>query len=200
MCALFERVGPDEPTLCAGWTTGDLLAHLVIRQWRLDAAVGIVIPALAGHTARVQRAHRRRPWPELIDMFRAGGPWWSPFRRESFSAKANLAEYIVHHEDIRRARPGWTARPAEAVRDDAVWSTTVRYGRMLYRRAPVGLRLRDTTTDRPVATVRPGPEPVTLSGAPVELLLHAYGRAAITVDIAGSQRAVAAFAATPRGV
>jgi uncharacterized protein (TIGR03083 family) len=29
---LLARVGPDEPTLCAGWTTRDLAAHIVVRE------------------------------------------------------------------------------------------------------------------------------------------------------------------------
>jgi uncharacterized protein (TIGR03083 family) len=37
LCDLFDEVGPDAPTLCAGWTTRDLAAHLVIRERRADA-------------------------------------------------------------------------------------------------------------------------------------------------------------------
>ncbi|MEV4089519.1 maleylpyruvate isomerase N-terminal domain-containing protein, partial [Nonomuraea fuscirosea] len=32
LCDLLDRLGPDEPTLCAGWTTADLAAHLAIRE------------------------------------------------------------------------------------------------------------------------------------------------------------------------
>nr|BFE88977.1 hypothetical protein GCM10020093_115780 [Planobispora longispora] len=40
---LFARLGPDAPTLCEGWTTFDLAAHLVLRERRLDAAPGIAL-------------------------------------------------------------------------------------------------------------------------------------------------------------
>jgi uncharacterized protein (TIGR03083 family) len=31
LCDLMLETGPDAPTLCEGWTTRDLAAHLVIR-------------------------------------------------------------------------------------------------------------------------------------------------------------------------
>ena len=51
----MRDVGPDAPTLCGDWTVRDLAAHLVIRERRPDAAAGIMIPALAGYTARKQQ-------------------------------------------------------------------------------------------------------------------------------------------------
>jgi len=51
--ALVETLlgaGPDAPTLCEGWRTRDLAAHLVIREHRLDAAPGILIPLFAGRS------------------------------------------------------------------------------------------------------------------------------------------------------
>ncbi len=44
---LFLERGPDEPTLAGDWTTNDLLAHLVVRERRPDAAPGILIPPLS---------------------------------------------------------------------------------------------------------------------------------------------------------
>ena len=40
--ALLDKTGPDAPTLCEGWTTGDLAAHLVLREHRPDAAAGVM--------------------------------------------------------------------------------------------------------------------------------------------------------------
>ena len=54
LSALLEATGPDAPTLCAGWTTGDLAAHLVLRERLLDAAAGVMGGPLAGYTKRVQ--------------------------------------------------------------------------------------------------------------------------------------------------
>ena len=33
---LMAELGPDAPTLCTGWTTRDLAAHLVVRLSRVD--------------------------------------------------------------------------------------------------------------------------------------------------------------------
>src|SRR5262249_38403716 len=52
---LFDEVGPDAPTLCAGWQTRDLAAHLIVREHRLDAAPGILVKALAPRLDRIQR-------------------------------------------------------------------------------------------------------------------------------------------------
>src|SRR5690349_11008507 len=43
LCDLLVTVGPDAPTLCEGWTTRDLAAHLAVRDRRPDAAAGIVL-------------------------------------------------------------------------------------------------------------------------------------------------------------
>ena len=32
VCLRFDELGPDAPTLCEGWTTFDLAAHLVVRE------------------------------------------------------------------------------------------------------------------------------------------------------------------------
>jgi hypothetical protein len=32
LCDLLLELGPDAPTLCEGWTTADLAAHLVLRE------------------------------------------------------------------------------------------------------------------------------------------------------------------------
>ena len=54
LCDLFVELGPDQPTLCGDWTTRDLAAHLVVRERRPDAAIGIVISKAAGYTDKVQ--------------------------------------------------------------------------------------------------------------------------------------------------
>ena len=56
LCALLDQTGPQAPTLCEGWTTGDLAAHLVLREHRPDAGAGVMGGPLAGYTRRVQRS------------------------------------------------------------------------------------------------------------------------------------------------
>src|SRR6185503_18641888 len=44
LCDTLEKYGPDAPTLCEGWLTLNLAAHLVAREARSDAALGLVLP------------------------------------------------------------------------------------------------------------------------------------------------------------
>jgi hypothetical protein len=37
LAALLDQTGPDAPTLCAGWQTRDLAAHVMLRERRPDA-------------------------------------------------------------------------------------------------------------------------------------------------------------------
>ena len=147
MCDLFDELGPDAPTLCEGWTTRDLLAHLLVRERRLDAAAGIVLPFLAGYTERVMATYAAEPYADMIEQFRDGPPIWSPWAIPVLGDKANLAEFFVHHEDIRRAQPTWEPRADDSARDDALWNPLKMMGRLLFRKSPVGVVLRSAGRD-----------------------------------------------------
>src|SRR5262245_36908412 len=137
LCDLFRVVGPDAPTLCSGWTTRDLAAHLVVRERRPDAAAGIVIPALAGHGEKVRRAVAAQPWAELVALVSHGPPMWNPSHFEPLDAFVNTLEFFVHHEDVLRAQPDWTARRLEPDVEDAIAAAIGRGGRLLTRKAGV---------------------------------------------------------------
>ena len=123
LCDTFEAVGPDAPTLCTPWRTRDLAAHLVIREGRPDAAVGLLVPPLAQRAQRVQDGYAAGSWPELVERVRTGPPPWSPTRFEAVDAVVNLAELFIHHEDVLRAAPGWEPRPLPADLEQGLWST-----------------------------------------------------------------------------
>lgn len=195
---LMDQLGPDAPTLCAGWATRDLAAHLVVRERRVDAAPGILLPVFAGYTARVQRSVARRPWTDLVDLVRDGPPLWSPYSLPGLGDKLNAMEFFVHHEDVRRAQPGWKPRPADSRRAAALWTLLGLAGRVLYRHSPVGVVL--CTPDGLERTVKGGARSVTLVGPPDELTLHAFGRAQTEVDIGGDQVDVAGLQGSRRGL
>src|SRR5882757_8722515 len=130
------RVGPDAPTLCAGWNAADLAAHLVIREGRPIAAMGIMIKPLASVTKRVQDQTRdRTPFPELVERVRKGPPVWSPTRLGAVHEAANTVEYFVHHEDLRR---GVGDGPRELGPDlaDDLWNRLRKQSRLLFRSVP----------------------------------------------------------------
>ncbi len=200
MCDLFDHLGPEAPTLCEGWETRDLLAHILVRERRPDAAGGILIPALAKRTEKVMAAVAEAPYPEMVEQFRSGPPLWSPFVIPVLGDKANLAEFFVHHEDIRRAQPDWTPRDEQPERDDALWKLLKMMGRMLYRRSPCGVVLR--CANRADIVAKKGEPSVIVVGLPGEIVLHAYGRHAdkVRIVVQGSPADVEAFDAAPRGI
>lgn len=198
LVTLLGEVGPDAPTLCAGWQTRDLAAHLVIRERRLDAAPGIAIAAFANHTKKVQDEFAAKPWSELVELVRTGPPAYSPFGLKPVNELVNGTEYFIHHEDVRRAQPEWTPRPVDPARDAALWKAAARIARMAYRRSPVGVALRNPDGETVVA--KRAPNTVTLSGQPGELLLHAFGRSQCRIEFDGDAKAVATVQDLDRGM
>jgi uncharacterized protein (TIGR03085 family) len=200
MCDLFAEVGPDEPTLCEGWTTRDLLAHLLVRERRQDAAAGIIIPFFRKHAAKVTESVAAAPWDDMIKQFRDGPPIWSPWAIPVLGDKFNLAEFFIHHEDIRRAQPKWEPRADDQARDDALWNPLKMMGRMLFRKSPVGVTLRSAGRDDIV--VKKGEPGVILVGLPGEIVMHAFGRHLdkVRVVVQGDPKDIEAFEASPRGL
>lgn len=194
---LALEVGPDEPTLCGDWDVRGLVAHLVTRERRPDAAPGIMLPPLAFWTERVRRAAAGRDFGGLIADIRSGPPIWSPTAIGALRG-IDVQEYFIHHEDIRRARSGWSPRPPSEERDAILWHMTSLVGRMSYRRSPVGVTLR--RPDGAEHAVRRGPRTVVLTGEPGELLLHAAGREQCVVSPEGEPADVATVNGLDRGI
>ena len=199
LCDLFRAVGPDAPTLCSGWTTRDLAAHLVVREHRPDAAAGIVIPALAEHGEKVRRAVAAQPWAELVARVRRGPPMWNPSRFEPVEEFVNTLEFFVHHEDVLRAQPDWTARPLDPEVENAIAAAVGRGGRLLTRRAGVGITLEPA--GRSPIRLRSGTPAVTIRGPLADCVLYVHGRKSVArVELDGAPDAVAKVEAAPFGL
>lgn len=194
----LDRTDPDQPTLCAGWTARDLLAHLLVRERQPWASGGIVIPVLAPLTERAMRGYADTAWKDMVEQLRSGPPAWSPSRIGRVDEAVNGAELFVHHEDVRRGRPGWEPREADETRDGALWDLVTKMGKLFYRRSPVGVVVRRPTGAQ--AVIKTGRGLVTIEGEPGEILLHAFGRDAARVELRGQQADVDALAASARGV
>ncbi|MFE6618465.1 TIGR03085 family metal-binding protein [Streptomyces sp. NPDC008086] len=190
MADLLEAEGPDAPTLCEGWTTRDLAAHVVVRERRPDAAAGILIKQLGPRLDRAMEEFAAKPYEELIQLIRTGPPRFSPFQLKQIDEASNTIEFYVHTEDVRRAQPDWTPRELDPVFQDALWSRLERSARLVGRTAPTGLVLR--RPDGQTAVAHKGTPVVTVTGEPSELLLFAYGRQnAAKVELDGDKDAIA---------
>jgi uncharacterized protein (TIGR03085 family) len=200
LCDLFTEVGPDAPTLCGDWTTRDLAAHLVVRERRPDAAVGIVVSKAAGYTDKVQSGVATTDWDDLIETVRSGPPMWSPMRIGAIDKAANTIEFFVHLEDVRRASDDWEPRELDAGLTETLYSMLSKMAKRLVNSSSVGIVL--APDDGRAEIVAKAAEPsVTVSGPVGELVLFVYGRQAHSrVDLAGDDASVTAVTGASFGI
>jgi uncharacterized protein (TIGR03085 family) len=190
LCDLLEQVGPLAPTLCEGWATSDLAAHLFVRESRPWAGIGILFPAFAGFTQHtMDGAKRSLGYDGLLRHIRSG----PPLVMKPLDSRVNAVEYFIHHEDVRRAGVS-TATTAAAPRDDpaldaALWTNLKRAGRILTRKVK-GTGLELVAPGHGSFTARQGSPVVTITGGPQELMLYLFGRkSAALVELAGPEQA-----------
>ncbi|MBM0276495.1 TIGR03085 family metal-binding protein [Micromonospora tarensis] len=170
---LLLALGPAAPTINEGWATRDLAAHLVLRERRPDAAGGIVLPPLRGYAERVRRQLAVRPYPELVAQVRRP-PLWSPISNPLTDEVANLMEFFIHHEDVRRASSGWRPRDLPTDLQRALWKRAAPMARLALRRFPADLYVQ--APGHGEISVGRGGEPLRVVGAPGELVLFLSGR------------------------
>ena len=198
LCDLFEELGPDRPTLCEGWTTKDLAAHLVIRERRPDAAVGILVKPVSGFTEQVRAAAAKRPYAELIGMLRRP-PFWSLAGFGPTDRATNTLEFFIHHEDVRRAQPDWEPRRLDATTTRALWHGVSGTARLALRRFKAGVEI--TAPGYGIVRTHTGPAQVTLTGEPGELVLFLNGRQrAARVELTGPEELTAKLRQARLGV
>jgi uncharacterized protein (TIGR03085 family) len=197
---LLTELGPGHPTLCTGWTNHDLVAHLVTRERVPWAGPGLVINSLHGITERAERkTMRTRSYPELVETFRGGPPWWQPSRFALIDDATNFVEFFVHAEDIRRSGPEWKPRELDDTSRDAMWAALRLLGFAGFRRAGVGVVAE--RTDRPGRrTLHAGEPVVEVVGLPEELVLYAFGRKAVQVELRGAEADVERLRAVQTGL
>lgn len=190
LCVLLDERGPDAPTLCDGWTTADLAAHLFVRERRPLAAPGIIFSPLASATAKaMDKALKHYGYEGLVARVRSGPPLFF----KPLDNSINTLEYFIHHEDVRRASGDSEPRD-DAALDQAVWWGLNRGARLLSRGVKgAGLELVDPSGARIVA--RQGTPTAVVTGRPQELALFMYGRGSVArVAVDGPEEAKAALA------
>jgi uncharacterized protein (TIGR03085 family) len=156
-----------------------------------------MIPALAGYTARKQqRLADSTDWPDLLELVASGPPLYSPLKL--LDPLVNTTEMFIHHEDVRRASPGWQPRELDSDLATALRKQIRFVSRMSLRRSPVTVVLHDTE-GATLATLGSGPQCV-ITAAPSELLLFLSGRDEVQADFTGGDEAVARVRAARRGL
>ncbi len=193
LCDLFVELGPAAPTLCDGWVTADLAAHLVARERRADSGPGLVWAPLAAHTDKVRRSIRDRiPWDQLIASVRRG----PPLLLRPFDAPMNTVEFFIHVEDVRRAQPDWDVRPLSSEMADALWAR-VGAGGMAKK---VSATIELVAQGREPKIKGSGPR-LEIRGDPGEQTLFGSGRqSAARVDIDGDPALVAQLRSARLGI
>jgi uncharacterized protein (TIGR03085 family) len=183
--ALVE-LGPDAPTLCEGWQTKDMAAHVYVRERRPDAALGVLpLGPLSAYTDRVMAsALRTIGYEEILRRMRHIP---AHLRIGRLDAVINTVEYFVHTEDVRRPN-GVSARDMPDDFERTMWRRLSKQARLSFRRVKAEVTLVPTVGD-PV-TVGSG-ERLEVHGRPSELMLLAFNRKdAAKVDLMGSTSAV----------
>lgn len=207
----LASVGPDATTLCEGWTARDLAAHVVLRERRPDAAVGVIASFLSGYTDKVQDKIAAGDWDELVETVRSGPPKLSPTRIDAVDRFVNTTEFFVHLEDVRRAQLDWEPRDLDDDLEDDLEGALKRMSKMFLRKAPAGVVLHvldDDDDDEPEVEERivakkagEGEATVTVSGPVGELIMWIFGRQAhARVSFDGPAEAVEALQNTTFGI
>lgn len=201
LCDTFVQVGPDAPTLCGDWTSGDLLAHLVVREGRPDQAAGILAAPLAGRTERAMaRLLADHDFEDLVERLRQGPPRWHPMSVPAVDEQANLVEMFVHHEDVLRAGLGAPRRSLDPAMVSALGDRLAVMGKLLFRPTK-GVDVALVTAKRRTR-VGSGKGPVVeIHGRPGEIILFGFGRKAVAeVELIGPPEAVEVVRTTPYGL
>jgi uncharacterized protein (TIGR03085 family) len=199
LCDLMLQLGPDRPTLCEGWTTYDMAAHLYVREHDPVASIGIVVAQAASmHDHAITRTKDRTPFDALVGKVRSG----PPMLIRPVDGLINTQEFFVHHEDVRRGGGDTTPRPedeTEAV-ETSLWNT-LRRGHVMMTRKIKGVRVELVAPGHDTIHAGKGDEAVTITGRPGEIVLFLLGRrGAAHVEIDGSPTARAALDAAQLGI
>jgi uncharacterized protein (TIGR03085 family) len=209
----LRSVDPNSPTLSGEWTAAQLAAHLVLRERSAVELLGRLPNRRLQHIAQhhIDDLVAREPYQRIVDQVADGPSWRDAMRPVPTSLiwslppvreRANLLEYLVHHEDVRRAAPGWAQRELSEQFLRGVWHRLPVTVRLTMRTLPIGVAIAwpghgELRTPR----ARRHGVAVTVSGDPVELALFAFGRQAVArVDYDGTPDDVAKVRGSRLGI
>jgi uncharacterized protein (TIGR03085 family) len=198
LCDTALTLGEDAPTLCGGWTAKDLVCHLLVREGNPIGSVGLVVSPLSGLTDRAMARLARRDFAVLVEKLR--DPGLTAYALKPVEVLANTLEYLVHHEDLRRAQPDWQLRELPADDEDTLWKAIRLSGRMLARSVAAPLRVTRSDGSGSITLGR-GTDPVTITGRPSELALFLFGRTQVRdLVFSGPQESISAVRGAELGI
>ncbi|WP_029287483.1 TIGR03085 family metal-binding protein [Cellulomonas sp. HZM] len=191
---------PDAPTLCEGWEARHLAAHVVLRETSASFGAGLVVPGLAGVAdAKVDRlaatATDETSYLELVDRVAAGPARWNPMHWAGDAA--NVVEFYVHAEDVRRGAGPVPPRELDPDLAEALWKQATRAAGLALRKVPAGVVLvRGDGVRARVHGPHKGHGTAVVRGDVGEIVLYLLGRGAATdVTIEGAPDDVDALTA-----
>ena len=196
----LRDVAPDAPTLCEGWQARHLAAHVVLRERSPWSVRGSPCPP--------SRPAPRPRSPRLADQAATEGAYrdlvarvadrparWHPAAWVGESA--NVIEFFVHTEDVRRGAGPVPARELDPELVEALWSQLPRAAAGRLRSVPVGVVLvRDDGVRHHLRSPKADYGTVVVRGEVGELVLYLLGRgAAADVRVEGDADDVATIEA-----
>lgn len=200
----LDRTGPGVPTLCAGWDSAHLAAHLVLRERRPDLQLRTLLSRSSDPlTDALDDLATRTPWPQLVQAVRHV-PRLHPARIGAVDDRLNTIEFAIHHEDLRRTGSGWVPRDLPGDLVAGIWANLAIVARLAARGLEVPVELCVVDGGRPdgrsVRVGRGTGDRVRVTGQPLELALFMSGRAAVAqVELTGPDAAVAKLRASRLG-
>ena len=183
---LFLQLGPNAPTLCEGWETKDLAAHLCIRENRVDAAAGMFISQLQPRLERLTEETLARDYETVVQEWAAGPPRWF----KAGDAKMNTMEHFIHHEDVRRANGMTDPQPLSEAANRQLYAALKLFSSSKLRKSQSPVVLYPCGFDRIIVADKKGvsengSDVTRISGEVGELLLWVSGRDVVDVAIDG---------------
>ena len=202
LCNAALEAGEGAPTLCEGWSVKDLVIHLLIRERDPIGATAIVVPQLDKLAQRSARRMADQDFTALVERVRGGPPLWSLMKVPALDRLLNTLEYFVHHEDIRRAAPGWAPRELTDREQRVLFKGAATAGKGFVRSVGVPVEIRWTDGERErTAVLAGGDDPVVVTGAPAELTMFLFGRDQHTgLTFEGPQESVDALTSKSLGI
>jgi uncharacterized protein (TIGR03085 family) len=176
LVASLSGAGAGAPTVISDWTTSQLAAHLYLRERSVaDLAGRVPMRRMQDYAQRhLDTFVASHPYERVVAKFAAGPPRWSPLAIPSVFDALNTLEYVVHHEDVRRAGENWRPRELPSDRVAAIWARLRVGAKMTMRSVPIPVRL--VAPEHGAVDIGRGAPRVTVVGDPVELTLVAFGR------------------------